>query len=65
MTWARIQDDLERITAAASELIDRSLTYERALAEYFPALLAAHRGDASRIWSIDGVHFDYLSAARK
>jgi hypothetical protein len=65
MTLARIRDDLERVTSAAIELIDGSLTYERALAEYFPALLAAHRGDASRIWSIDGVHFDYLSAARK
>jgi hypothetical protein len=65
MTWARIHDDLSRITTAAAELVDGSLTYERALAEYFPALLAAHQGDASRIWSIDGVHFDYLSAARK
>jgi len=65
MTFARIQDDLERITTAAAELADGSLTYERALAEYFPALLAAHQGDGSRIWSIDGVHFDYLSAARK
>lgn len=48
-----------------AELLDGSLTYERALAEYFRDLLAAHEGDASRIWSIDGVHFDYLSAARK
>ncbi len=65
MTSARIHDDLERITSAAAELLDGSLTYERALAEYFRDLLAAHEGDASRIWSIDGVHFDYLSAARK
>jgi len=65
MTSARIHDDLERITSAAAELRDGSLTYERALAEYFRDLLAAHEGDASRIWSIDGVHFDYLSAARK
>jgi hypothetical protein len=50
--------------AAAAELVDGSLSYERALAEYFSALLAAHGGDASRIWSIDGVHFDYLAAAR-
>jgi hypothetical protein len=31
----------------------------------FRALLAAHQGDASRIWSIDGVHFHYVGAARK
>jgi hypothetical protein len=65
MTQARIRDDLEAITTAAVELIDGSVGYERALAEYFPALLAAHQGDASRIWSIDGVHFPYLAAARK
>lgn len=65
MTFARIEADLERIATAAAELADGSLTYERALADYFPALLAAHQGDGSRIWSIDGVHFDYLSAARK
>jgi hypothetical protein len=65
MTSARIQDDLSRIATAAAELVDGSLSYERALAEYFAALVAAHRGDASRIWSIDGVHFPYLAAARK
>jgi hypothetical protein len=64
MTLARIQDDLDRITTAAAELVDGSLTYERTLEEYFSALLAAHGGDGSRIWSIDGVHFDYLAAAR-
>jgi hypothetical protein len=64
MTQARIRDDLEAIVRAAAELIDGSLSYDRSLAEYFAALLAAHQGDASRIWSIDGVHFDYLAAAR-
>ena len=63
MTSARIQDDLERIATAAEELVGGSLTYERALAEYFSELLAAHRGDAGQIWSIDGVHFDYVAAA--
>jgi hypothetical protein len=60
MSRARIREDLERIVAAAGELLDGSLTYERALGEYFAALLAAHDADASRIWSIDGVHVDYL-----
>jgi hypothetical protein len=64
MTLARIQDDLERITTGAAELVDGSLSYERALAEYFSAVLAAHEGDAGRIWSIDGVHLDYVGAAR-
>jgi hypothetical protein len=33
-----------------------SLTYGQALRDYFPALKEAHSGDASAIWSIDGVH---------
>jgi hypothetical protein len=45
--------------------VSRSLTYESALAEYFSALLAAHRGDSRQIWSIDGVHFDYVAAPRQ
>ena len=60
MTAARIHDDLDRILAAARELLDRSLTYERSLCDYFTALLAAHGGDASAIWSIDGVHLGYI-----
>ncbi|HJS96559.1 MAG TPA: hypothetical protein VJ741_19990 [Solirubrobacteraceae bacterium] len=64
MTLARIQDDLDRIATAAAELVDGSVTYERALAEYFNALLAAHQGDAGQIWSIDGVHAGYVAAAR-
>jgi hypothetical protein len=64
MTLARIQDDLERIATAAAELVRGSLTYERALAEYFSALVAAHRGDAGRIWSIDGVHAEYVGGGQ-
>jgi hypothetical protein len=60
MTEARVRDDLGRIVAAARELLDGSLTYEQSLRDYFPALLAAHGGDATAIWSIDGVHFGYI-----
>jgi hypothetical protein len=59
MSAARIADDLPRLVDAARELVDGTLTYEQALADYFPALLAAHGGDASAIWSIDGVHAGY------
>jgi hypothetical protein len=61
MSRARIADDLGRIVAGAGELLDGSLTYEQSLRGYFPALLAAHGGDAAAIWSIDGVHTDYLA----
>jgi hypothetical protein len=62
MSRARIREDLPRLVTAAGELIDGSLTYEDALRDYFAALLAAHGGDASAIWSIDGVHRDYIGA---
>lgn len=59
MTGARIRDDLDRIVAAARELLDGSLSYEQSLRDYFPALRAALGGDAGAIWSIDGVHLAY------
>ena len=60
MTQARIRDDLDAIVLAATELINETLTYDQALADYFRALLAAHDGNANAIWSIDGVHVDHL-----
>ena len=60
MSEQRIRDDLGRIVAAAEELVGGSLDYERALREYFDDLLRAHGGDRSAIWSIDGVHLQYL-----
>jgi hypothetical protein len=60
MSRARIRDDLGAIVAAAGELLAGSLTYEQALRDYFAALLAAHDGNAAAIWSIDGVHLQYV-----
>jgi hypothetical protein len=64
MTAARVRDDLDRIVGAARELLAGSLTYEQSLRDYFPALVAAHGGDASAIWSIDAVHLEYLPRAQ-
>ncbi len=61
MSRERIDRDLPRIVAAAGELLAGSLSYEQALRDYFPALLAAHQGDLSQIWSIDGIHFRFLA----
>jgi hypothetical protein len=63
MTERRVREDLDRIIAAAGELVGGSVSYEQCLRDYFTALLAAHQGDASAIWSIDGVHAGYLSPA--
>ncbi|MET0133823.1 MAG: hypothetical protein ABW215_09540 [Kibdelosporangium sp.] len=60
MSDARIRADLPRIVAAAGELMSGSVSYPQALRDYFTDLVAAHHGDASGIWSIDGVHADYV-----
>ena len=60
MSDERVDDDLDRIVTAARELADGTLTYDDALRDYFRGLLAAHNGDAVQIWSIDGVHLQYL-----
>jgi len=60
MSRARIRDDRDAIVAAAVELCAGAMTYEDALADYFRALLRAHGGDPSAIWSIDGVHTRYV-----
>jgi hypothetical protein len=60
MTRARVREDLDRLVAGAVELLAGELTYERALREYFGDLRAAHGGDASALWSIDGVHAAYV-----
>jgi hypothetical protein len=62
MCRARIREDVGAIVTAAAELLDGTLSYDRALREYFTALLAAHGGDRAAIWSIDGVHLDHMPA---
>jgi hypothetical protein len=64
MSEERIREDLPRIVEGARELLARELDYERALREYFAALLDVHGGDASAIWSLDGVHLEYVTPRR-
>jgi hypothetical protein len=62
MSRARIADDLPRIVAAARELLDTTVSYERCLDEYVADLVAAHGGDVSALWSFDDIHRDHLPA---
>jgi len=48
------------IAQAARLLVERRLSYEDALARYFPRLLEAYGGDRSRIFSFDGIHEQYI-----
>jgi hypothetical protein len=60
MTHARIKEDLDRIVAAAEDLIGERLSYETALSEHFDRLMRFFKGDRACIWSIDGVHAEYV-----
>jgi hypothetical protein len=63
MCAARIREDLPEILHAADLLLGQELTYEEALADYFPRLLVAYGGDVSRIFTFDDVHKQYLARA--
>jgi hypothetical protein len=60
MAHARVKEDLDRIVAAAEDLIDGRVSYVRALSEHFNNLMRFFKGDSTRIWSIDNVHTDYI-----
>lgn len=60
MCVARIREDLPELLHYAQLLIDGELSYEDALTDYFPRLLAAYHGDRDRVFTFDGVHRSYL-----
>jgi hypothetical protein len=60
MSADRVRADLDELVTAAGMLIERRLTYEQALASHFERLLRFHRGDRDRIWSVDGIHLQYV-----
>jgi hypothetical protein len=60
MTHARVKEDIDRIVAAAAQLVRGRLTYEAALSEHFDNLMRFFKHDRARIWSIDNVHADYV-----
>ena len=60
MGVARVRQDIDELVDAAVKLVERRVTYEAALADYFPRLLDAYRGDASLIHTFEDVHLRYL-----
>lgn len=60
MTRARIEDDLPELVDGARKLIEKRLSYEDALRDYFPRLLKAYGGGRSRIFSFDGIDRAYV-----
>jgi hypothetical protein len=60
MCTARVHDDLEELADAAVRLLGGQVTYEDALASYFPRLLDAYGGDRGLVTSFENVHVGYL-----
>jgi len=60
MSRGRIEEDLPELLEGARLLVEGRLGYEEALNGYFARLLEAYGGDASRIFSFDGIHFTYI-----
>ncbi len=56
----RIRADLEEIGEAATLLIEGRRSYEDALADYFPRLLAAYGGDRSLVGAFEDLDRLYL-----
>jgi hypothetical protein len=60
MSAARIREDLPELLDAAERLTAGRVRYEDALAAYFPRLLRAYGGDATKVFSLDQVHARHL-----
>jgi hypothetical protein len=60
MSITRIREDLPELIHASELLIEKRLSYEDALAGYFPRLLAIYGGDRSRAFSFDNIGELYL-----
>jgi hypothetical protein len=60
MTRARIEEDLPELVGAARALVEKRVSYEDALRAYFPRLLEVYGGDASKVFSFDGIHWQYI-----
>ncbi len=55
MSIARIRDDLAELLRMSEVLIEGKLSYDDALAAYFPRLLAAYHGDRAKAFSFDNI----------
>lgn len=60
MSARRIREDLDELVEAAGALIDGRLSYEEALAAYFPRLLDAYGGDRARIHTFEDLHRRFI-----
>jgi hypothetical protein len=57
---ARIREDIDELADAAVRLVEGRVTYEDALASYFPRLVEAYGGDPTRFWTFEDVHAAFV-----
>ena len=60
MSAVRISEDLDEIGEAAAMLVEGRLSYEDALAGYFPRLVEAYGGDRSQVVTFEDVHLGFV-----
>jgi hypothetical protein len=60
MSIGRVREDLAELSEAAVMLVEGSLSYEDALAGYFPRLLQAFGGDRSKVTSFENAHVGFV-----
>lgn len=60
MSRGRILADLDELLQAAEMLVEGRLAYRDALQGYFERFLDLHGGDASALFTIDGVHEEFV-----
>ena len=60
MSARRVAADLEELADAAAALVEGRVSYEDALAAYFPRLLEAYGGDRSMIATFEDIHLGYV-----
>ena len=60
MSIGRIRQDLPELIRASELLIEKRLSHQDLLADYFPRVLAAYDGDRARAFSFDNIGELYL-----
>jgi hypothetical protein len=60
MSARRVREDLDELSAAAVMLVEGTLSYEDALAGYFPRLLDAFGGDRSMVGAFEDAHVGFV-----
>ncbi|GAA2793517.1 hypothetical protein [Saccharopolyspora taberi] len=65
MSAERITGDLDEIVSGARWLLEGGADFDAAMSDHFARILAMYRGRTDLIFSVDGLHHDYLPKTRE